>query len=137
MRRTLLAPDGRIENLAGDAVLAGKIVEHLIHLIATISPGAKKGSTAPYGYADLVLVESGTRRPRSLSSAYRNVVRPTVADATARLATHLSQLDAMYGAEETRRLSALDAQATLPGATGVVLLDDLARAVAAEVEGAC
>jgi CRISPR system Cascade subunit CasC len=126
---------GLIGNLTGDAVLAGEVVEHLIHLIATVSPGAKKGSTAPYGYADLVLVESGTRQPRSLSNAYRDAGRPTVADATARLATHLSRLDAMYGAEETRRLSALDAQATLPGVTAVVPLDTLARSVAAEVAG--
>jgi CRISPR system Cascade subunit CasC len=126
---------GLIGNLTGDAVLAGKVVEHLIHLIATVSPGAKKGSTAPYAYADLVLVESGTRQPRSLSNAFRDAARPTVADATARLAVHLARLDAMYGAKETRRLSALDTEAALPGATAVVPLDTLARSVAAEVAG--
>ncbi len=125
-----------IANLTGDAGLAGKVVEHLVHLIATVSPGAKKGSTAPYAYADVVFVESGSRQPRSLSNAFREAARPTVADATARLEAHLSRLDAMYGAKETRRLSALDAQATLPGAPAVVPLDALAQSLAAEVAGA-
>jgi CRISPR system Cascade subunit CasC len=36
-----------VENLSGDAELAAKVIERLIHLVATVSPGAKKGSTAP------------------------------------------------------------------------------------------
>jgi CRISPR system Cascade subunit CasC len=124
-----------IANLAGDASLAGRVVEHLAHLIATVSPGAKKGSTAPYAYADLLLVETGRRQPRSLSNAFREAGRPTVADATARLSAHLSRLDSMYGAKEIRRIAALDVQATLPGAPAVVPLDELAHIVAAEVAG--
>jgi CRISPR system Cascade subunit CasC len=124
-----------IANLADDAPLAGKVVEHLVHLIATISPGAKKGSTAPYAYADLVLVESGTRQPRSLANAFREASRSTVAHATARLAAHLSEIDAMYGAKETRRVAALDAQIDLPGTSAAVPLDALAKAVAAEISG--
>lgn len=126
---------GLIANLADDAPLAGKVVEHLVHLIATISPGAKKGSTAPYAYADLVLIESGTRQPRSLANAFREAGRPTVADATARLAAHLSRIDAMYGAKETRRVAALDSQIALPGASAAIPLDALAEAVAAEIAG--
>jgi CRISPR system Cascade subunit CasC len=124
-----------IANLADDAPLAGKVVEHLVHLIATISPGAKKGSTAPYAYADLVFVESGTRQPRSLANAFREACRPTVANATAKLVAHLSRIDAMYGAKETRRVAALDAQIALPCASAAVSLDALAAAVAAEVAG--
>jgi CRISPR system Cascade subunit CasC len=124
-----------IANLADDAPLAGKVVEHLVHLIATISPGAKKGSTAPYAYADLILIESGTRQPRSLANAFRDAGRPTVADATTRLATHLSQIDAMYGAKENRRVATLDTRIVLPGASPAVSLDTLAEAVAAEVAG--
>jgi CRISPR system Cascade subunit CasC len=124
-----------IANLADDATLAGKVVEHLVHLIATVSPGAKRGSTAPYAYADLVFVESGTRQPRSLANAFREASRPTVADATAKLAAHLSRIDAMYGAKETRRVASLDPQIALPGASAAVPLDALAEAVAAEVAG--
>jgi CRISPR system Cascade subunit CasC len=46
--------------------LAGKVVEHLLHLIATVSPGAKRGSTAPFDWAKLMLVEGGDWQPRSL-----------------------------------------------------------------------
>ena len=63
---------GLISNLGGDAALAGKVIEHLLHLVLTVSPGAKKGSTAPYAYADLVLVETGARQPRSLANAFRD-----------------------------------------------------------------
>lgn len=49
-----------------DLRLAGRVIERLVHVIATTSPGAKLGSTAPYGYADLVLAEAGRRQPRSL-----------------------------------------------------------------------
>jgi hypothetical protein len=58
-----------------------------------------------------------------------------VADATARLAAHLSRIDAMYGAKETRRVAALDAQITLPETPAPVSLDVLAKAVASEVSG--
>ena len=55
-----------------DRELAAKVVEHLLHLIATVTPGAKLGSTAPYACADLVLVEAGSRQPRSLANAFRS-----------------------------------------------------------------
>ena len=91
-----------LANLAGDVPLAGKVIEHLAHLIATVSPGAKKGSTAPYAYADFVLAEAGSRQPRSLANAFRDAVKPpSVAAATAALGSHLAALDAMYGARES------------------------------------
>src|SRR5699024_8718913 len=31
--------------------LAARVVNHLLHLIATVSPGAKRGSTAPFDWA--------------------------------------------------------------------------------------
>ncbi len=108
---------GLVSNLEGcdagewetaDRDLAGKVVEHLTHLIATVSPGAKLGSTAPYGYADLMLVEAGSRQPRSLANAYRNPVRAQTIDATNRLSECLSKLDAAYGAKEVRRVMSVD-----------------------------
>ncbi|MFJ5486509.1 type I-E CRISPR-associated protein Cas7/Cse4/CasC, partial [Hansschlegelia beijingensis] len=83
------------ENLGGDSELAGRVVEHLIHLIATVSPGAKKGSTAPYAYADLMLVEGGCRQPRSLAGAFRRPIRTARdgdigSEAAAALAAHLA-----------------------------------------------
>lgn len=123
-------------NLGGDAALAGKVVEHLIHLVATISPGAKKGSTAPHAYADFVLVETGERAPRSLSGAFRDPVLASVRAATEGLKSRLAQLDAMYGAGEMRRLAALDAVEGLPGVDAPLPLAEVAAAVAADVAAA-
>lgn len=122
-----------IANLGDDAPLAAKVVQHLLHLIATVSPGAKKGSTAPYAWAELMLVETGSRQPRSLANAFRVAARPTVADATTQLREHLERLDAMYGAGELRRLSAMDPATLLPGAGAPMPLAALAEAVAADV----
>jgi CRISPR system Cascade subunit CasC len=98
-----------IANLADDRTVAGKVVEHLVHLIAQISPGAKKGSTAPYAWAELLLVEAGARQPRTLANAFRNAIslraiqQPLLETAVARMADHLSKLDRGYGAHEARR----------------------------------
>ena len=67
-----------------------------------MSPGAKKGSTAPYAYADLMLVECGRRQPRSLAGAFR---KPVTAGrdgdlggaAVKALDLQLGQLDKGYG----------------------------------------
>jgi CRISPR system Cascade subunit CasC len=122
-----------VRNLGGDRPLAAKVVKHLLHLIATVSPGAKKGSTAPYAWAELMLVETGERQPRSLANAFRSAVKPTSTSAAAALRTHLSQMDAMYGAAETRRLAALDPTAELPGTSVPMPLAALADAVASDV----
>ncbi len=93
-----------------DRTLAGKVVERLIGLVATVSPGAKLGSTAPYGFADTVLVEAGNRQPRSLANAFykpvpaRNDLRE---QGTERLLKQLGCFDRMYGGGEARRLATL------------------------------
>jgi CRISPR system Cascade subunit CasC len=98
-----------VDNLVKDRAIAGKVVEHLVHLIAQVSPGAKKGSTAPYAWAELVLVEAGLRQPRTLANAFRNVVpvrgnpQPLLEAAVGRMSDHLSKLDGGYGTHEARR----------------------------------
>jgi CRISPR system Cascade subunit CasC len=98
-----------VKNLTDDRMIAGKVVEHLLHLIAQVSPGAKKGSTAPYAWSELVLVEAGARQPRTLANAFRNAVslrdigQPLLDAAVARIRDHLSKLDGGYGAHEARR----------------------------------
>lgn len=118
-----------VSNLGGDVKLAAKVVEHFLHLMATISPGAKKGSTAPYSYADLMLVEIGKRQPRSLAGAFRKAVNlksaDLLADAATQLAKHLQQLDAAYGQAEQRRALSLE-PVQLPGVSAYISLDDLA-----------
>lgn len=116
-----------ISNLGGDAVLAGRVVQHLLHLIATVSPGAKKGGTAPYAYADLMLLEMGEAQPRSLAGAFRKPVRlegDVLDGAFGALAAHLERFDASYGSE--RRAALCTAPLRLPGVDTPVSLTALA-----------
>lgn len=93
---------GLIANCGGDRELAGQVVHHLIHLIAEVSPGAKLGSTAPFGRADLMLVEAGDRQPRSLAAAYREPIRNDDRKAVAALGEKLAAFDAAYATGEAR-----------------------------------
>jgi CRISPR system Cascade subunit CasC len=96
-----------------DRDLAARVVENLIHLIATVSPGAKKGSTAPYSWAEAVLIEAGDRQPRTLANAFRDPIPFGNGDSAARaveaMGALLTQLDAMYGPGEARMLAATPA----------------------------
>ena len=115
---------GLVSNLSADKDLAGKVVDHLVHLIATVSPGAKRGSTAPYSCADLMLIEAGVRQPRSLANAFRSPRKAQVADATNALSQYLGKLDAAYGAKEARRVMSVE-DCDIPNAERLCL-DDLA-----------
>ena len=124
---------GLVSNLEGcdsndwlnaDRGLAAKVTEHLTHLIATVSPGAKLGSTAPYACADLMLIEAGSRQPRSLANAYRTPSRPQLAEAISALSGYLGKLDNAYGFKETRRVMSVE-DCDIPG-TERLNLDDLA-----------
>ncbi len=99
--------------------LAGRVVMHLLHLIATVSPGAKRGSTAPFEWAKFMLVEAGDWQPRSLAGAFQNALglnRPDLRKSAVRcLAEELAQLDAAYGAPLARRYLAVD-DVAVPGA---------------------
>ena len=88
--------------------MAAAVVHNLIQLIATVSPGAKLGSTAPYGYADLLLVEAGNRQPRSLANAYRQPAKARLEDAIKKLTCHLEKLDGCYDGKEIRRVMATE-----------------------------
>lgn len=127
---------GLVDNLGGDRDLAAKVVEHLLHLVATVSPGAKRGSTAPYAYAELMLVETGTRQPRSLAGAFRRAVPgegDVLAGALGAMSGQLTRLDAAYGAKEARAALCCADAASLPGVDAPQMLDDLASWAAAAV----
>jgi CRISPR system Cascade subunit CasC len=91
-----------------DRSLAGQVVEHLVRLIATVSPGAKLGSTAPYAYAQAMLVEAGDAQPRTLANAFFKPVRPADGDMLVgtynALAAHVHELDGIYGPGAIRRM---------------------------------
>jgi CRISPR system Cascade subunit CasC len=128
-----------VANLGDDRKLAATVVEHLLHLIATVSPGAKRGSTAPYAYAELMLLETGKRQPRSLASAFRDAVDLTSNDllrsATTRLAEQLRLFDGAYGQTE-ERAALCTVELDLPGITHTTPLDNLAAWAASAVREA-
>ena len=97
-----------LDNLGQDADLAGEVVERFVRLIATVSPGAKLGSTAPYGYAAWMLVKAGDCQPRSLAEAFRDPCQPSVEAAEREAREHLRKLDAAYGTGEARRVMSLE-----------------------------
>ncbi|WP_122520095.1 type I-E CRISPR-associated protein Cas7/Cse4/CasC [Pannonibacter phragmitetus] len=93
---------GLIANCGADRDLAARVVHNLVHLIAEVSPGAKLGSTAPYGRADLMLVEAGDRQPRSLATAYRKAVKNDIDAARTALQQALANHDEAYATGEAR-----------------------------------
>ena len=98
---------GLLDNLGRNADLAGHVLHNLVYLIAEVSPGAKLGSTAPYGRASFMLLENGDRQPRSLAEAYRSPCDPHVESAVAALVKHLQRLDTAYATGEARRAMSL------------------------------
>ena len=93
---------GLISNLGGDRSLASRVVGSLVHLIAEVSPGAKRGSTAPFGRADLMLIEAGDRQPRSLATAFRKAISHDAEEATIALSNEIIRFDEAYATGEAR-----------------------------------
>ncbi|HNC79848.1 MAG TPA: type I-E CRISPR-associated protein Cas7/Cse4/CasC [Rhodocyclaceae bacterium] len=105
---------------ADTRALAGKVTQYLLHLIATVSPGAKRGSTAPYDWAKFVLVEAGDWQPRSLAAAFHDPLplkgtAPIRVRAASRLADEIAALDTAYGMPTARHFLTLD-DIAVPGA---------------------
>ena len=118
--------------------LAGRVVQHLLHLVATVSPGAKRGSTAPFEWAKFMLVEAGDWQPRSLAGAFQNALstrQPGLRQAAVqRLSEEIARLDAAYGAPLARRYLSVD-EVSVPGAQRLPL-NALAQWARAAVEQA-
>ncbi|OPL19203.1 MAG: type I-E CRISPR-associated protein Cas7/Cse4/CasC [Candidatus Aegiribacteria sp. MLS_C] len=93
-----------------DRSLAAEVVKRLISIIATVSPGAKLGSTAPHSYAQMVLLEAGDTQPRTLANAFLEPVSESpnlLANAYRALGYHIADLDRAYGKTSERRLMCL------------------------------
>ncbi len=96
---------------------AKDILTNLIQIIATVSPGAKLGATAPYSRAAFVLLETGAAQPRTLANAFLEALRvkgDAMQQAVDMLGKHLSALDRMYGKEEERFISSIASTGTFP-----------------------
>lgn len=123
-----------------DRGLASRVVEHLVHLVATVTPGAKLGSTAPYAVAHLVLAEAGIAQPRTLANAFFDKVqeKPSLLGNTYNaLGRYVREVDGMYGAPSGRALAAIGPTESLRGAAGMeksISIDALARWCAEQVE---
>lgn len=126
-----------VANLNGDAALAARVVERLVKLIARTSPGAKKGSTAPFAHAEFLLVETGDDQPRTLANAFRKSV-PLQGDvfegAVLALQAHLGNLDRAYGKHTERQQLSV----TPPALDGVPVagLDALCETLRARIGAA-
>jgi len=100
---------GLVANLGADRALAAEVTRRMVRLIATVSPGAKLGSTAPHSYAHMMLIEASNAQPRTLANAFLVPVRTApdlIANTYDALAAHLGQLDSVYG-RTTRNAIAL------------------------------
>jgi CRISPR system Cascade subunit CasC len=99
--------------LSADRKLAADVVRSLVQLVARVSPGAKKGSTAPYAYAHLTFVEVGSGQPRTLANAFlRPIVVTTshpdlVANAYVALTSYVTDVDQVFGLANRRALAAI------------------------------
>ncbi len=98
-----------VSNVSNDAELSAEVVRRLIRLIATVSPGAKLGATAPYACAEFVLAEIGSHQPRTLANAFMKPVRKVSvqAEAVAAIGSYLTRYDQMYGRFEERRVASM------------------------------
>jgi CRISPR system Cascade subunit CasC len=112
--------DGLVRNLSGRDDIADELIRRLLKIIATVTPGAKKSSTAPYSHAEFVMVERGEKQPRTLANAFRTPVNADddVSEAQRRLREYLSGLDDMYGAPAERYVDGVDLLDPVPDAFG-------------------
>ncbi len=92
------------DNLVGHPdELVERLARNLVQAMTTVSPGAKRGSTAPYAYAEFVMMERGGEQPRTLANAFLQPVHANganvLADSAAKLLKYRRELREMYGAE--------------------------------------
>jgi len=99
----------------GNTNLAAEVMRRFTHLMATVSPGAKLGSTAPYSYAQCLFAESGTAQPRTLANAFQKpaATDDVLANSYDKLGRHVDEIDQMYGVQTDRRLAAMGPTDTL------------------------
>lgn len=93
------------DNLVGEQKLTvEQLARTLVETMTTVSPGAKRGSTAPYAYSEFVLLERGAEQPRTLANAFLEPVRANgtnvLAESAARLLGYRRRLTDMYGTSD-------------------------------------
>ncbi|MCB9678340.1 MAG: type I-E CRISPR-associated protein Cas7/Cse4/CasC [Alphaproteobacteria bacterium] len=132
----------RKDYATADRALAAEVVARLIRLIATVSPGAKLGSTAPYAYAHAILVEAGDAQPRTLANAFARPVRGSdiLREAYEALGRQVASFDEVYpDMVGARVLAGVDVAAglrdQLRAEPGIHSLPEVARWASERVSG--
>lgn len=91
-------------NLGAEEGKAERLARQLVRAMATVSPGAKRGSTAPYAYAEFVLLERGPQQPRTLANAFLRAVEAKGANlmhtSVQSLVNYRTDMEGMYEAFE-------------------------------------
>ncbi len=124
----------------GNTDLAAEVMRRFTHLMATVSPGAKLGSTAPYSYAQCLFAESGTAQPRTLANAFQTPA-PTqnvLENSYEKLGQYVDEIDQMYGVQTDRRLAAMGPTDALTGRLKVddtTTVPDIAEWTANQIQG--
>ncbi len=128
---------------SADKSLAAEVVKRLIKIVSTVSPGAKLGSTAPYSYAQCLLVESGNAQPRTLANAFQQPVSKNsngvLANSYHALGSYLSDMDQMYGNSTARKLAAAGPKESLLDlldVDGITSVPEIADWAASQIKGA-
>jgi len=119
-----------------DRKLAADVSGSLVQLVARVTPGAKKGSTAPYACAHLTMVEAGAAQPRTLANAFLKPVadRPDLlANAYDALAGYVSDVDQVFGSPNRRVLAAIGPKDRLTSLAPSTSLDAVARFAGAAI----
>ncbi|MEW6695413.1 MAG: type I-E CRISPR-associated protein Cas7/Cse4/CasC [Pseudomonadota bacterium] len=124
-----------------DPATPRRVIEALINSITQQSPGAKKGSTAPYAWADLLLLEAGPAQPRTLANAFlealpwKDAKQDLRIMAMQRLADYLNRLDEMYGGAGGYRGLSTTLELPAPGLPAKVAVAENIRAALDAVWG--
>lgn len=123
--------------LGANRKLSADVVHALVHLMATVSPGAKLGSTAPHAYAHLTMVEAGPSQPRTLANAFLKPVdaQPDlVGNAYAALTSYVSDVDEVFAVKNRRALAAIGPKEKLASLATPTTLDNVARFAASALQ---
>jgi CRISPR system Cascade subunit CasC len=113
-----------------DRKLAADVTATLIGIVSRVSPGAKKGSTAPYSRAHCTLVEAGTAQPRTLANAFLQPVAVwpnLIENAYKAIESYVNEVDHVFGEKNRRALAALGPKAHLEKLAPSTTIADVAK----------
>ena len=119
-----------------DRKVAAEVIKRLVYIIATVSPGAKLGSTAPHAYAQMMLVEAGDSQPRSLANAFLKPVSEhpdLLANAYVEISRHIKDFDSTYGKTNQRCYLAMGPTEKLNLEDDKLSIDELAAWTAGRI----